>query len=156
MISTEGKINPKTDFEEVIRGLMILISITVVLLILSIIISSDEKNEEQVSQQKTANENGESNFLLAFAGDFWLILDNNVAVNIQPKIYVNLSQFNLNLVAIIGNGTLVEILESRGILSPWKRVYIYDSNKQIIGEGWILAEVVKRATRIKKGLLSPL
>ena len=155
MITDRKNVIPETDSKEGMRGLLTLLSITVLLLILGIFINVDEKNKEPVSPQKSMNNKKESNFLLAFEGDYWVILDKDIAVNIQPKISANLSQFNRNLVTIIGNGTMVEILESSGILSPWKRVYIYDSNKQIIGEGWILAEVVKEATRIKKGLFSP-
>ena len=155
MIADRKNVIPETDSKEGMRGLLTLLSITVLLLILGIFINVDEKNKEPVSPQKSMNNKKESNFLLAFEGDYWVILDKDIAVNIQPKISANLSQFNRNLVTIIGNGTMVEILESSGILSPWKRVYIYDSNKQIIGEGWILAEVVKEATRIKKGLFSP-
>lgn len=146
---------PRTGSKKGKRGLLTLISISAVLWIISSLSNMDNKSKEPVSRQKPANNKIESNFLYALEGDYWKIEDNNIAVAIQPKIYANISQFRRNLVTIIGSGTVVEILESSGFLSPWKRVYIYNSNNQITGEGWILAETVKGATRIKKGLFSP-
>ena len=154
------KIKPSHDSKEGKRGLIILISITVFLFILTAIIGTDDKDRKSKSNQnpsanKGANNKYDSSFLYAFEGDYWEIKDNNIAVSIQPKIYANESQFNRNLVSVIGYGTKVEILESKGYLSPWKRVYYYNSSNQIAGEGWILAETVKGAERIKKGLYSP-
>jgi hypothetical protein len=54
-----------------------------------------------------------------------------------------------------GTSPKIEILERKGILDPWLRVYIYNKKNEIYAEGWIFAATVEKSVRTEKGLYSP-
>ena len=97
----------------------------------------------------------EKDFLIAREGDYWEINDEMVAVTREPELYPNEEALLRGLVTIIGPGTKIEIVETKGILSQWKRVYVYNNKDELSATGWILGETVKEARRTKKGLFTP-
>ena len=91
---------------------------------------------------------GGDNFAIAMPKQIWEILDDSIPVMDKPETYSNMKEFLPHVVTIIGNGTRVGILESKGWLSPWKKVVVYDEEGKGYAVGWILAEVVKDAKDI--------
>ena len=114
-----------------------------------------EEKKDDSERRKPATSVGGMDFGYAHEGDYWIIEDDDIAVCIEPNLPANKAQFLRNLVTAIGRGTKVEILERKGIFSPWMRVYVYNRSDKIYAEGWILAETVKKAKRIQKGAFSP-
>ena len=89
----------------------------------------------------------QSSFATSMAGETWIINDDNIAVGKQPKTFSNKQAFINNVVTIIKPGTKVEILESKGIVSPWKRVNVFNNQNKVFAQGWVLAETVKDAKK---------
>lgn len=52
------------------------------------------------------------------------------------------------LVAVIGKGTRIVIIESSGWLIVWKKVGAFNENEEPIGTGWILVETVKNVRNV--------
>ena len=94
------------------------------------------------------------NFRIAIEGEYWRIDDDNVAVTRTPDVYANTAAFMRDLITVLSPGTEVEILESKGWLDVWKRVYVINNIGVPIAEGWILADSIERAVRTKRGMLS--
>lgn len=93
--------------------------------------------------------NKNSEFLSAYNGQYWIIEDDNVSIVKNPKTSNNKAQFMRNLVTVAGINTKIEILESKGVLSPWKLVNVYNDQGKVYAKGWVLAETIKKATRTK-------
>ena len=136
-------------------GCLGMIAVIFVIALVAGLFKSGDKTKKSTPQPKPSPTRVETNFSLAFEGDYWVIEDDNISVSKERKIPANKAQFLRNLVTVIGSGTKLEILESKGIVSPWKRVYVYNDRNEIYAEGWILAETVKRAKRTQKGAFSP-
>jgi hypothetical protein len=117
------------------------------LIVLILILVKPEGNLENTKNQET-------DFSRAFAGDYWLIND-EVIVFKEPQQAANKAQVVRNTLTIISPGTKIEILERKGILDPWLRVYIYNKKNEIYAEGWIFAATVEKSVRTEKGLYSP-
>ena len=99
---------------------------------------------------KTATHRYNTDFKYAMPGEYWVIEDDDIAVLREPKESQNKAQFVRNVVTIIGTGTVVEILETEGMFSPAKRVYVYRHGNEVYAKGWILAETVKGAKKISE------
>lgn len=89
---------------------------------------------------------GQNNFKYAQPGEYWIILDDNVAVMRTPEAATDRTAFNHNLVIVIGKNTKVKILDSKGWLSVWHKVNVL-SDDGVLATGWILTEVVKSAKK---------
>ena len=91
---------------------------------------------------------GGDKFALAMPKQIWEILDDNIPVMDKPETYSDKTEFLLHVVTILGKGIKVGILESKGWLSPWKKVVVYNDEGNAYAIGWILAETVKDARDI--------
>lgn len=92
---------------------------------------------------------GQNDFKYAQPGDYWIILDDNIAVMRTPEAQTDRASINRMLVTVIGRNTKVQVLESKGWLSVWHKVNVL-SDDGIMATGWILTEVVKSARKTKK------
>ena len=102
-----------------------------------------------VFQNSYASKTKERQFTSALKGEIWIINSENIAVSKEPKTSATKEAFIRNLVTIVKPGAKVEILESKGFISPWKRVYVYSDKNKIFAEGWIIAETVKKSILLK-------
>jgi len=93
-----------------------------------------------------------ADFVYAMPGEHWVIEDDDISVLKKPEATQDRAQFIRNLVTVIGQGTVVEILETEGMFSPSKRVHVYKYGNEIYATGWILAETVKGARKIPEPL----
>lgn len=89
---------------------------------------------------------GQNDFRYAQPGEYWIILDDNIAVMRTPKSQTDRTSFNRNLVTVIGKDTKVKVIESKGRLSVWHKVNVL-SDDGVLATGWILTEVVKSAKK---------
>ncbi|NQU68226.1 MAG: hypothetical protein HQ510_09820, partial [Candidatus Marinimicrobia bacterium] len=108
-----------------------LIILSIHLVLFSVILGSDQ-----------------SNFKSAQPGEYWVILDDNIAVMKTPKTQSERTAFNQHLVTIIGKNTKVNVLEStrEGWFSVWHKVNVI-SDDGVLATGWVLAEIVKSAEK---------
>ncbi len=89
---------------------------------------------------------GQNDFRYAQPDEYWIILDDNIAVMRTPEAQTDRTAFNRNLVTVIGKDTKVKVLESKGRLSVWHKVNVL-SDDGVLATGWILTEVVKSAKK---------
>lgn len=86
----------------------------------------------------------ETNFMYAVVGETWKILDNNIGVMKRPETTSDRTEFVRNLTTMIGSGTTVEVMRTKGFMSQWK--YCRVKGRYY---GWILAETVGKARKIR-------
>lgn len=108
-----------------------------------------EKNKQK-DPSDTSTVDRQPGFHTAMQGDYWRIDSEHVALCHKPELFGNIEGFKRNLIIVLKLGSRVEILESKGWFSPWKRVYLVDARKKPLLQGWILAESVKKATLVEK------
>ena len=138
---TENQPEQKPDNSKKIAGWGC--GITVLIVFILILICQNNNNEKSSNQKSYSS----SSFASAMKGEFWLINDENTAVMKNTESTLNEQAFKRNLVTLIRSGTKVEIIESKGFLSPWKYVFVYNNQNTVFAKGWILAETVKDAKK---------
>ncbi len=148
LIWEKRKVNPASN--KTIKNLAFVFTVLLVLSLLSQMFSQDTQlvtPTKMLPDRNVGSSSLNSNFMIAMDGEYWIILDDNIAICKTPKISLNEAQFKRNLITIIGNNTKVEIIKSKG--ASWKFVYAYKDQDIIYAKGWILAETVKKAKLIK-------
>lgn len=88
-------------------------------------------------------------FFRAEPGEFWIIKSKDVGLMFKPETTMTLEQFKRSLVTLLDPLSKVEIVESKGWLSVWKRVYLVrDRDNERLLHGWIAADTVKQAAKL--------
>lgn len=134
------QINEKTN--KLANWGCIITALTIFSLLL-ICILSPEKKKTSITTTKRYS----SSIAHAHKGEFWTIFDDNVAVCKNPETSLNKQAFMRNLVTVLEPNTKIEIIETKGYLSPWKYVYVYNNKNIVYTKGWILAETIKDAKK---------
>lgn len=106
-----------------------------------------DKQEQQ--RKRSYKSLPEESFLHARPGEFWVIKSESVALMHKPEAPLTRDEFVQNSITVLDAMSKVEIVESKGWLSPWKRAYLVrDRDNARLLHGWILAETVKRASKL--------
>ena len=90
----------------------------------------------------------EDRFALAMPNEIWEIKEDNISVLRKPETTSDKTEYLLNLVTVLKDGTRVGILESEGWLIVWKKVLVFNDKGETYAAGWILAETVKSAVDV--------
>jgi len=129
-----------------------LVVLFILLLATGIFSSTDSPQVEKTEKAEKV----ETNFSLAFSGDYWVINDEHIVILKRPESPANQAQLMRNLSAVNIPGSRLEIIDRSGLFfGIWTKVFAYLDDGQIYAEGWILAETVKNAVRTEKGAFSP-
>lgn len=88
---------------------------------------------------------------LPIVGYIYKLKRSNVALMFKPELPVNKEDFKRNLIVLFEYGDIIEVIDSKGILSPWYKVNLlrkYDG--AILLRGWVLGEIImNKITRVK-------
>lgn len=123
------------------------------MLLASGIFSSTDSPHAEKTQKA---EKVETNFRLAFSGDYWVINDEHIVILKRPESPANQAQLMRNLSAVNIPGSRLEIIDRSGLFFEiWTKVFAYLDDGQVYAQGWILADSVKNASRTQKGAFSP-
>lgn len=85
-------------------------------------------------------------FIYAHGGETWKIYTDNLPLFREPKSYESKIDVMRNIVLVLTDTTVVEVRERKGVLDIWQSVYVINNG---LREGWIYANMVKYARRIK-------